>query len=128
MTAQSRLIRNLAVMVYLSLLICLLIPLLQTDPGTHAFWLKIPITLLPLLIFAPGLLQGRNRSYLWICFVVLVYFTAGVVQAWLTQGAILPVITTGLTILLFSLAIAFVRSNRFATQQVISDKPPVPDL
>jgi len=30
---------------------------------------------LPLLILAPGLWKGRHRTYSWLCFVILLYFT-----------------------------------------------------
>jgi uncharacterized membrane protein len=30
--------------------------------------------LLPLLLFVPGMLRDRLRSFIWLCFVVLLYF------------------------------------------------------
>ncbi|MEP5766441.1 MAG: DUF2069 domain-containing protein [Halieaceae bacterium] len=43
-------------------------------------WLRQPpltiwvLRVLPLLIFLPGLVQDRPRTYIWICFVILMYF------------------------------------------------------
>ena len=33
------------------------------------------VWVLPLLLFLPGLLRGAWKSYLWLCFMILVYFT-----------------------------------------------------
>lgn len=32
----------------------------------------------PLLVFLPGLLRGHWKTYLWLCFVILVYFMVAV--------------------------------------------------
>ena len=32
------------------------------------------LRLVPLLIFVPGLLADRVRTYIWLCFVILMYF------------------------------------------------------
>jgi uncharacterized membrane protein len=50
--------------------------LLDND-GSFKLWL---VQSLPLLIFIPGLLQQRFRTYSWICFVILLYFTWSVVN------------------------------------------------
>ena len=34
----------------------------------------------PLLLILPGLIKNRHRSYSWLCFVILIYFTAYVVE------------------------------------------------
>jgi len=38
-------------------------------------WALLLVQCLPLLIFVPGLWQGRHRTYSWLCFVILLYFT-----------------------------------------------------
>lgn len=45
--------------------------------GSVKLWL---VQSIPLLIFIPGLVQQRYRTYSWICFVILVYFTWSVVN------------------------------------------------
>lgn len=45
--------------------------------GSLKLWL---VQCLPLLIFIPGLWQERFRTYSWICFVILLYFTWSVVN------------------------------------------------
>ncbi|GAA6166539.1 DUF2069 domain-containing protein [Sessilibacter corallicola] len=43
--------------------------------------LKLVVQLVPLLIFVPGLIHKiHHRTYSWMCFVLLVYFMAYVVE------------------------------------------------
>ena len=67
---------------------------------------------LPLLIFAPGLQRTRLRTYGWMSFVVLLYFTHGVLVAFrpeqLTQG----LIEVLLSVALFTFLILFIRQYR----------------
>lgn len=48
-----------------------------TADGSLTLWL---VQSVPLLMFIPGLMQQRFRTYSWICFVILVYFTWSVVN------------------------------------------------
>lgn len=45
--------------------------------GSIKLWL---VQCIPLLIFIPGLYQQRYRTYSWLCFVILPYFTWSVVN------------------------------------------------
>ena len=45
--------------------------------GSFKLWL---VQCVPLLIFVPGLYQQRYRTYSWVCFVILPYFTWSVVN------------------------------------------------
>ena len=36
-------------------------------------WIVFAAKLVPLLIFLPGMLRDRLRSYVWLCFVSLLY-------------------------------------------------------
>lgn len=59
-------------------LICLFTFLNLFHPGGGIkLWL---VQCIPLLIFIPGLLQQRFRTYSWLCFVILPYFTWSVVN------------------------------------------------
>jgi uncharacterized membrane protein len=44
---------------------------LWTRAAPWVVWLGL---LLPLLIFVPGMLRDKLRSYIWLCFVSLLYF------------------------------------------------------
>lgn len=50
---------------------------LLRQEGSVSTWL---MQTLPLLVVLPGLLQNKHRSYSWLCFVILIYFTAYVVE------------------------------------------------
>jgi uncharacterized membrane protein len=65
--------------------------------------------LLPLLIFLPGLLRDRLRSYIWLCFVSLLYFIALVERLFAVPGS--PLAVTGMVavVTLFVAAMMYVR-------------------
>ena len=65
--------------------------------------------LLPLLIFLPGLLRDRLRSYIWLCFVSLLYFIALVERLFAVPGN--PLAVTGMVavVMLFVAAMMYVR-------------------
>ena len=65
--------------------------------------------LLPLLIFLPGLLRDRLRSYIWLCFVSLLYFVALVERLFAMPGS--PLAVTGMVavVTLFVAAMMYVR-------------------
>lgn len=72
--AQSA--RRLALASYAGLLVVLTLEVFgiaALEPQSRAFlW---AIFCLPLLVFLPGMLRGSWKTYLWLCFVLLVYFT-----------------------------------------------------
>lgn len=74
--------------------------------------LMLAVKLLPLLAFAVPVFRGHNRGYIWMAFVVIFYFTQAVVSAWLSEGAIGPVILTVLSFLLFTVAMVHLKVNR----------------
>jgi uncharacterized membrane protein len=72
----------------------------------------LAVKLLPLVGFIVPVYRGNSRAYIWLSFVIIFYFTQGVVSAWLSEGAIGPVITTVLTFLLFTVAMIHLKVNR----------------
>ncbi len=69
-------------------------------------WLAV---LLPLLVFLPGLLRDRPRSFIWLCFVSLLYFMRLVVN--LFEQPASPLYWTGMLAVtgLFCSAMLYVR-------------------
>ena len=67
---------------------------------------------LPLLIFLPGLVQGKARSYAWMSFVVLLYFVHGVLLAFDAQRRWLGLVEVTLCVLMFICLIVFIRRYR----------------
>ena len=71
--------------------------LLDAD-GSLKLWL---VQSIPLLIFIPGLMQQRFRTYSWICFVILVYFTWSVVNTMSPLVRWQDVVVVVLTVVIF---------------------------
>lgn len=65
--------------------------------------------LLPLLIFLPGMLRDRLRSYIWLCFVCLLYFIALVERLFAQPGSALAITGTCAVVVLFTAAMMYVR-------------------
>ncbi|WP_347331992.1 DUF2069 domain-containing protein [Marinimicrobium locisalis] len=69
---RLRLARTTVLVCFSTLLILFtVLTLIQTDPKWK-LWL---VQILPLAIFIPGLWRGYHRTYSWLCFVILLYFT-----------------------------------------------------
>lgn len=81
--------------------------------------LVLALLLLPLLFPLRGLLHGRRYTYSWSCFLALLYFIHGVVEAY-TAGITfhLGLLEVCLTSLWFIAAISYVR--------VTTDSPATP--
>ncbi len=73
LTKRVRIARLISLHAYggLILLYSLLNYLAESDG--FSWWL---IQCVPLLIFIPGLIGNHYKTYSWLCFVVLIYFTA----------------------------------------------------
>ena len=78
-------------------------------PATPVIWL---IQTLPLLIFLKGLLQNNLRTYAWMCFVVLLYFTHGVLLAFDPPRRWLGVTEIVLCTIMFVAMILYIRQYR----------------
>ena len=110
---KARITARLTIMLYLATLAALLVTTfypVQIE-GVSVI-LMLSIKLLPLLAFAVPVFRGHNRGYIWLSFVVIFYFTRYAVSAWLSEGAIAPMILTVLTFLLFSVAMVHLKVNR----------------
>lgn len=65
--------------------------------------------LLPLLIFLPGLRRNTLRTYAWLSFVVLMYFTHAVVTAFVPGELFYGLIYSFLCIGLFCALLVYIR-------------------
>ncbi len=83
--------------------------------------------LLPLLIFLPGMLRDTLRSYIWLCFVSLLYFIALVERLFALPGNALAIVGMAAVVTLFMAAMMYVRwrarelRGASATQTVSGD-------
>lgn len=105
--------RRLALSAYFGLLLYFFANTAIVTPGftlaTPVIWL---IQTLPLLIFLKGLLQNNLRTYAWMCFVVLLYFTHGVLLAFDPQRRWLGVTEVLLCEIMFVAMISYIRQYR----------------
>ncbi|MDL0432513.1 DUF2069 domain-containing protein [Marinobacter sp. TBZ242] len=110
---KARITARLTIALYLATLAALLVTTfypVQTEGVSVT--LMLSIKLIPLLAFAVPVFRGHNRGYIWLSFVVIFYFTRYVVSAWLSEGAIAPMLLAVLTFLLFTVAMVHLKVNR----------------
>ena len=75
----------------------------------QAPWIIWVAVVLPLLIFLPGMLQDKLRSFIWLCFVCLLYFMRLVVSLFEDPGDPLSIIGMVAVVLLFCSGMMYVR-------------------
>jgi uncharacterized membrane protein len=77
--------------------------------STQVPWIIWLGKIVPLLIFVPGMLKVNLRSYIWICFVSLLYFLVLVERLFAQPDNILAMIGMVAVVVLFNAAMLFVR-------------------
>ncbi|SFR61346.1 Uncharacterized membrane protein [Marinobacter gudaonensis] len=113
---KARTTAQLATALYVAVLVTLLVTTFYPAPVEGvSIALMLSVKLLPLLPFAVPVARGHNRGYIWMSFVLIFYFTQAVVSAWLSEGAVGPVVLTVLTFLLFTVAMIHLKVNRRLT-------------
>lgn len=101
--------RNAAVISYFLLLILMVVTTFYSDiPEEASKSVVIAVKLLPLLLFLPGIIKNSPRTHIWLCFVVLIYFMQYSMTAYLHEWAIVPVVTTLVTMSVFTSSMMFV--------------------
>ncbi|TDG14819.1 DUF2069 domain-containing protein [Seongchinamella unica] len=75
----------------------------------QAPWIIWLAVLLPLLVFLPGMLQDNLRSFIWLCFVCLLYFMRLVVSLFENPANVLAIIGMVAVVLLFCSGMMYVR-------------------
>tara|TARA_R110002110_G_scaffold415561_2_gene651002 strand:- start:238595 stop:238969 length:375 start_codon:yes stop_codon:yes gene_type:complete len=78
--------------------------------------------LVPLLIFVPGLLRDNLRSFIWLCFVSLLYFIALVERLFAQPGNLHAIVGLSAVVVLFTAAMLYVR---FRARELRAAAPPV---
>lgn len=110
---KARVTARLTIALYLATLAALVVTTFYPVQAEGvSVTLMLSIKLIPLLAFAVPVFRGHNRGYIWLSFVVIFYFTRYVVSAWLSEGAVAPMILTILTFLLFTVAMVHLKVNR----------------
>lgn len=75
----------------------------------QAPWIVWLAWCLPLLIFLPGMLRDRLRSYIWLCFVCLLYFMRLVVSVFAEPDSVVAIVGMVAVVTLFIAAMMYVR-------------------
>ena len=101
---------------YLLLLVTITIDALKVKEGFSGIWL---LQILPLLLLLPGLLKQHYRSFSWLCFLMLAYFTGYVVQVYSPTRDPQDWISLALTLIIF---IAGMFASRWLQRRKIPEK------
>ena len=75
------------------------------------------ITLLPLLIFIPGLIRERYKSLSMLCFVSLLYFVIAVTNLFAPNRIAFDIVELVLIVVMFSAAMMFSRWKQYSLYQ-----------
>jgi uncharacterized membrane protein len=75
----------------------------------QAPWFIWLLRLLPLLVFVPGMRADRLRSYIWLCFVCLLYFMMLVLRLFADPTKLVSVIGMVSVVSLFISSMLYVR-------------------
>jgi uncharacterized membrane protein len=113
LSIRARFFHHLAIVSYIGLLILIIASVINSNaPAEVSRTLMYSVKLIPLIIFIPGLLKMSARTHVWLCFVVLFYFTQSVVNVWLSKGYWFDVLTCITTISLFIASMMYAHWHR----------------
>ncbi|MEH6585599.1 MAG: DUF2069 domain-containing protein [Halioglobus sp.] len=87
----------------------------------QAPWIIWLAVMLPLIVFLPGMLQDNLRSFIWLCFVSLLYFMRLVVNLFQDPHDILSIVGMFAVTLLFCSAMMYVRWRAKELRQAAAD-------
>lgn len=104
-----------------SLLVLLLVQVLQSVVE-QAPWIVWAARILPLLMFVPGMIKDSLRSYIWLCFVSLLYFVGAVLKLFAIPGDALAVTSLVSVVSLFLSAMLYVRWRAQELKGIESDE------
>ena len=112
-TRKHHIARNLSLWSYVLLLLMMIITSLPSmiPEGSSPLFI-LTVKLIPLLILMPGLFLDHLRAFIWLCFIVLFYFTQSVVEAFLSSGANIDLFITALTVIMFLSAMFYIKWER----------------
>lgn len=72
----------------------------------YIIWL---VQIVPLSIMIPGVLKGNPRSFAWLCFIILLYFTTAILATYESPSEPYGWIKLALCVSLFVTAMLYVR-------------------
>nr|WP_228550824.1 DUF2069 domain-containing protein [Endozoicomonas sp. OPT23] len=108
---------RISVALYFTLLVAMAAKVVWIDPPEGSVWKILLIAIIPLLLPVYGFLKRQPRASAWLCFIVCIYFTRGVVNVWIDMTAINEWILTLSSFFLFISAMMFTRWQGKANNQ-----------
>ena len=72
-------------------------------------WVILLIELVPLLLFAPGIISSSPRAYSWLCFVVNLYFIKGALAAFDPNRSLFGILEMLASLAVFVSALLYIR-------------------
>jgi len=113
MPLKNLISRNLTWGAYVLLLLMMIITSLPGQvPEKSSVGFILSVKLVPLLIVLPGLMKDNLRAFIWLCFIVLFYFTQSVVESFLSKAAGVDLLITILTVVIFISSMYFIKWER----------------
>lgn len=98
---------------YVLLLLMMIITSLPAFiPEGSSVTFMLLVKLIPLLIVLPGLAKDELRAHIWLCFIILFYFTQSVVEAFLSLAAFTDLFITSLTVVIFIASMFYIKWER----------------
>ncbi|MFL2841018.1 MAG: DUF2069 domain-containing protein [Pseudohongiellaceae bacterium] len=94
-----------------TLLITLTLENWLTEQPSVSRWL---VQIFPLFGFLPTLIRNNLRSYQWLCFVILLYFSIGVLKIFTPEKLITGIMLTLCSMFTFSAAIFYIHQQQKA--------------
>ncbi|MCX2979261.1 DUF2069 domain-containing protein [Halieaceae bacterium IMCC14734] len=104
-----------------SLLVLLLVQVMASVLE-QAPWIVWAARILPLLMFVPSMIKDSLRSYIWLCFVSLLYFVGAVLKLFTIPGDVLAVSSLVSVVSLFLSAMLYVRWRAQELKGIMSDE------
>ena len=94
------------------------------DASIHQLpWIIWLGKLAPLLIFVPGMRRDNLRTYIWLCFVSLLYFIALVERLFAQPESLLAITGMVAVVVLFVAAMLYVRWRARELRAAASGRP-----
>ena len=104
---------------YVLMLLMMIIPSLPAaiPEGSPVMFILL-VKLIPLLIIFPGLVKDQLRAHIWLCFIILFYFTQSVVETFLSLAAFTDIFITSLTVIIFLASMFYIKWERTLGRQL----------
>jgi len=107
---RTELMRRVSLACYVLLVIALSQQVLGVEQLKHTtrgfLWV---VWIGPLLVFLPGLVRGTWKTYLWLCFILLIYFMVVVGNLFGPRAAVADWLQLALICVLFTTAMFYSR-------------------